>query len=330
MKFKILSAAFLLVGLVACHNDQEQKQSSTSTVVNQPEIKAPDFNADSAFAFVKAQVDFGPRVPNTKAHVACGDYLIAQMKRWSDTVIVQSGVVTAYDGTKLKFRNIISSFNPDKKERVLLFAHWDTRPWSDQDTENKDKPSLAANDGGSGVAVLMEMARQFKLKSPGIGVDIAFFDAEDWGKEGGGPESEDSYALGTQYWAKNLHVKGYTAKYGILLDMVGAKDAQFRYEGLSYQKAGEVVDKVWQNAASLGYGNFFLNQDGGWVTDDHVYVNNIGIPAIDIIHSDPTSHSGFAKHWHTHDDNLNVIDPLTLKAVGQTLLKTVGIENRGN
>lgn len=327
MKLKILSAAFLVAGLFACHNDQEQKQTSTSTATNQPEIKAPDFNADSAFAYVKAQVDFGPRVPNTKAHIACGDYLIAQMKRWSDTVIVQSGVVTAYDGTRLKFRNIISSFNPGTKERVLLFAHWDTRPWSDQDTEDKDKPSLAADDGGSGVAVLMEMARQFNLKSPGIGIDIAFFDAEDWGKEGGGPESEDSYALGTQYWAKNLHVKGYTANYGILLDMVGAKNAQFRYEGLSYQKAGIVVDKVWQTAASLGYGNFFLNQDGGWVTDDHVYVNNIGIPAIDIIHSDPTSRSGFAKHWHTHDDNLDVIDPLTLKAVGQTLLKTVGIEN---
>ena len=281
------------------------------------------FNADSAYAFVKAQIDFGPRVPNTAAHVACGDYLIAKMQQWADTVIVQKGIVTAYDGTKLKFRNIISSFNPELKTRVLLFAHWDTRPWSDQDVVDKDKPSLAADDGASGVAVLMEMARVYSKNKPSIGIDLAFFDAEDWGKEGGGPESEDSYALGTQYWAKNLHVKNYSAEFGILLDMVGAKNAQFRIEGLSYEKAGAVVEKVWKAAAEIGYANYFLNQEGGWVTDDHVYVNNIGIPSIDIIHSNPGSRSGFAKHWHTHNDNLEVIDPNTLRAVGQTLMVVV-------
>ena len=166
----------------------------------------------------------------------------------------------------------------------------------------------------------MEIARQLKLNKIEIGVDIAIFDAEDWGKEGGGPESEDSYALGTQYWTKNLHVKDYTANYGILLDMVGAKNAQFRFEGLSYERAGSVVQNVWSTANSLGYSNYFIHQDGGWVTDDHVYVNNIGIPSIDIIHSDLSSRNGFPPHWHTHADNMDVIDTNTLRAVGQTLL----------
>ena len=319
--FKILIVVFLF----SC-NSKTEKHVETPVVNNTPQVKIPEFNADSAYLFVKAQIEFGPRVPNTKAAANCGDYLIQKMKQWSDTVIVQNGTVTAYDGTKLKFRNIISSFNLESKTRILLFAHWDTRPWSDQDTVDKDKPSLGADDGASGVAVLMEMARQYSVSKPKIGVDLAFFDAEDWGKEGGGPESEDSYALGTQYWAKNLHVKNYSANYGILLDMVGGKDAQFRFEGLSYNRARSVVEKVWQAANNLGYSNYFLNQDGGWVTDDHVYVNNIGIPSIDIIHSSPGSRSGFASHWHTHNDNLEVIDRNTLRAVGQTLLKVVAEE----
>ena len=314
----------LSVFIFSCQNNKKKEEKIE--VPAQEAVHVAEFNADSAYLFVKAQIEFGPRVPNTKAAANCGDYLIHKMKQWSDTVIVQKGTVTAYDGTKLKFRNIISSFNLESKTRILLFAHWDTRPWSDQDNVDKDKPSLGADDGASGVAVLMEMARQYSVSKPKIGVDFAFFDAEDWGKEGGGPESEDSYALGTQYWAKNLHVKNYSANYGILLDMVGGKDAQFRFEGLSYNRARSVVEKVWQAANNLGYSNYFLNQDGGWVTDDHVYVNNIGIPSIDIIHSSPGSRSGFASHWHTHNDNLEVIDRNTLRAVGQTLLKVVAEE----
>lgn len=303
-----------------CKPNKTEKKEIQEQVALAP---LPDFNADSAYSFVKAQCDFGPRVPNTKAHVACGDYLISKMKTWCDTVIVQSGVVTAFDNTRLNFRNIISSFNPQSKRRILLFAHWDTRPWSDQDVVDKDKPSLGADDGASGVAVLMEIARKLHQNKPSIGIDLIFFDAEDWGKEGGGPEAEDSYALGTQYWAKHLHVNNYSADYGILLDMTGAKNAQFRKEGLSKQEAGFVVDKVWQMANRLGYSGYFLYEDGGWVTDDHVYVNRIHIPAIDIIHSVPGAHSGFPSHWHTHKDNMSVIDPNTLKAVGQTLIGVV-------
>jgi hypothetical protein len=305
----------------ACTSKEKKMETGEKSLPVLPAL--PEFNADSCYAFVKAQCDFGPRVPNTKAHIACGDYLIRRMKEWSNNVIVQSDVVTAFDGTKLRFRNIITSFNPESKRRILLFAHWDTRPWADQDTFDTDKPNLGADDGASGVGVLMEIARQLKLKNPDMGIDIAFFDAEDWGKEGGGPGSEDSYALGTQYWTKKTHVNSYNAEYGILLDMVGAKNAQFRKEGLSRQAAGFVIDKVWSIAQQLGYSSYFLYEDGGWVTDDHVYVNRMNIPAIDIINTLPGTAGGFAPHWHTHKDNMDVIDPNTLKAVGQTLIGTI-------
>ena len=318
-KIFFLGILLVFLSIYACKENKTQQQQQKQ--VELPPL--PDFNSDSVYAFVKAQIDFGPRVPNTKAHVNCGDYLINKMKGWCDTVIVQAGTVTAFDKTRLSFRNIISSFNPQTKRRILLFAHWDTRPWSDQDTINKDKPSLGADDGASGVAVLMEIARQLKKNKTGIGIDIIFFDAEDWGMEGGGPGAEDSYALGTQYWAGKLHVNNYTADYGILLDMVGAKGAQFRKEGLSRTEAGFVVDKVWQMANRLGYSSYFLYEDGGWVTDDHVYVNQINIPSIDIIHSSHATKSGFPAHWHTHADNIDVIDRNVMKAVGQTLIGVI-------
>ncbi len=323
---KRINYLLVLFGIIiflfsACTSKDKKPETRENPLPVLPAL--PEFNADSCYAFVKAQCDFGPRVPNTKAHIACGDYLIRRMKEWSNNVMVQSDVVTAFDGTKLRFRNIISSFNPESKRRILLFAHWDTRPWADQDTFDTDKPNLGADDGASGIGVLMEVARQLKVNNPKIGIDIAFFDAEDWGKEGGGPGSEDSYALGTQYWAKKTHVNNYNAEYGILLDMVGAKNAQFRKEGLSRQAAGFVIDKVWSIAQQLGYSSYFIYEDGGWVTDDHVYVNRMNIPAIDIINTLPGSAGGFAPHWHTHNDNMDVIDPKTLKAIGQTLIGTI-------
>jgi hypothetical protein len=322
----------ILAVFSACVSKEKKTNDDVAKQVSVPTL--PEFNSDSAFKFVKEQCDFGPRVPNTKGHVACGDYLIKKMKEWSDTVFVQAGTVQAYDGTNLRFRNIIASFNSQAKNRILLFAHWDTRPWADQDSVDSDKPIIGADDGASGVAVLMEIARvlnncrinkfcdstKTKFCDSTIGIDLAFFDAEDYGKSGGGPESEDSYALGTQYWAKKPHVANYTADFGILLDMVGAGNARFLKEGLSKQQAGFVVDNVWTTANNLGYSSYFIYQDGGWITDDHVYVNKINIPSIDIINMQPGSSTGFAPHWHTHRDNLDIIDPNTLKAVGQTLI----------
>jgi hypothetical protein len=314
----LISGMFVI--LTSCGKNDKK----TANQQNRPQLPAlPDFNADSAYSFIKAQCDFGPRVPNSKAHIDCGDYMIRKMKEWSDTVYVQTGIVTAFDKTSLNFRNIISSFNPETKRRILFFAHWDTRPWADQDTFDTNKPPLGADDGGSGVGILMELARQLNLNKTDLGIDIIFFDAEDWGKAGRGPGSEDSYSLGTQYWTKKPHVSGYTAEYGILLDMTGAKGARFRREGLSRQEAGFVIDKVWGMAHSLGYSDYFLYEDGGWVTDDHVYVNRFNIPSINIINSVPGTRSGFVPHWHTHDDDMDVIDRNTLKAVGQTLLGVI-------
>jgi hypothetical protein len=323
--FKLLKNIFYIIPLFTiailfshCSTKEKKDAGQEKQVHELPVL--PEFNADSAYAFVKAQCDFGPRVPNTKAHERCSEYLISRMKSWSDTVYIQSDIVTAFDGTNLRFKNIIASFNPQAKRRVLLFAHWDTRPWADQDETDKDKPNLGADDGASGVGVLLELARLFKQNKPSIGIDLALFDAEDWGKEGGGPEAQDSYALGTQYWTKYPHVQNYAAEYGILLDMVGAANARFRREGYSRQEASFVIDKVWLAAQQSGYSSYFLFEDCGWITDDHVYVNRFNIPSIDIINSSPGSKSGFAPHWHTHKDNLDIIDKNTLKAVGQTLV----------
>ncbi len=302
-------------------NKTTQKESKKAEVV------VPIFNADSAYRYVKKQVDLGVRIPNTKSHEKCANYLEKKLQQFGAKTIVQKGTVTAFDGTKLNIKNIIGSFNPEKKSRVLLFAHWDTRPWADNDPEksNHKKAILGANDGASGVGVLLEMARQFGLQKPNIGVDIIFFDAEDYGASHlENVNTQNSWCLGTQYWAKNRHEPAYHAKYGVLLDMVGAKNATFYREGYSDYYGSYIVDKIWNKASLLGFANYFINEKGGTITDDHTYVNEMAeIPSVDIIHLDKNSESGFFKHWHTTDDTMKNIDKKTLKAVGTTLLYVV-------
>ncbi|MFH1296366.1 MAG: M28 family peptidase [Bacteroidota bacterium] len=289
----------------------------------------PLFNADSAYAFIKTQVDFGPRVNNTKPHRNCAAFLTEKLREFSPDVIVQSGTVRAFDGTSLEFHNIIASFGPSGNNRILLGAHWDSRPWADHDPNegNVYKAIDGANDGASGVGVLLEIARQLSVKPPPIGVDIIFFDAEDYGP----PEalqdklnSGDFWGLGSQYWAKNPHRPDYFAKYGILLDMVGAAGATFLMEGVSMEYAPSVMKKVWDIGNQIGYSSYFLYQQGGSITDDHYYViRDRGIPMIDIIHLDQTTETGMYQHWHTVEDNLDKIDPGTLQAVGQTVLTVI-------
>lgn len=248
------------------------------------------------------------------------------MKRYADTVIVQAASVKAFDGTNLKIRNIIGSFRPELKRRILLCAHWDSRPFADQDTVNRDKPIEAANDGAASCAVLMEVCRQLYLNRPAIGVDIIFFDAEDYGQPDDSKLArvEDSYCLGSQYWSKNLHVAGYNATYGILLDMVGAENPTFYKEGTSLQYASSVLSKVWENALRAGYSDYFIFKESAGIIDDHYYINlNTGIPVIDIVHRDPGTPSHFWKHWHTHQDTMDKIRRSSLQAVGQTVLLTI-------
>lgn len=312
--------------MISC---SQTPSSSSAKVESQPvkQQNVPAFDADSAWVFVENQVKFGPRVPNSEAHVACGNYLTSELKRFGAQVYEQEATLTAYNGTQLKAKNIIGSYNPENSKRVLLFAHWDSRPYADHDKDpaNQMKPIDGADDGASGVGVLLEMARQFSIKSPAIGIDIIFFDAEDYGT----PEfvkeyKENTWCLGAQFWAKNPHVKGYKADFGILLDMVGAKNASFFKEATSMRYAPQVVEEVWSTARDLGYGKFFINAEGGAITDDHQYVIlGRNIPCIDIIYTDPESDNGFGPHWHTQNDTMDNIDRETLKAVGQTVLQVV-------
>ncbi|MDQ3191614.1 MAG: M28 family peptidase [Bacteroidota bacterium] len=329
MKNNIILVLILSVFLFACQNTEEDKKTETKEekpVEVEPRVKAPDFNADSAYAYIEKQVSFGPRVPNSKAHAQTAQYLVNKLKSYEFNVILQEGKVTAFDNKVLDLKNIIAEYKPEASERIMLFAHWDTRPFADQDTKDRNKPIDGANDGGSGVGVLLEIARQISIQKPAIGIDIILFDAEDYGQPDGTmmERKADTYALGSQFWSKQPHKKGYNARYGILLDMVGAKDALFTKEGTSMYYAPMVVEKVWNTAASLGYGAYFIDKKTPGITDDHSYVNAIaGIPSIDIIQYDPETQSKFGHYWHTHDDNMEIIDKNTLKAVGQTLLEVI-------
>lgn len=325
---KLLSAAplanallVLSVGIIITSCGGEQKPEQKQAEKPKPYVRmSPDFNADSAFYFVEKQVSFGPRVTNSEAHKKCGDWLVSELKKYSDQVVEQKTVMKNFDGTPLNVRNIIAVINPKAMRRILLCAHWDSRPYADEDQFDRDKAILGANDGGSGVGVLMEVARVLKNNPVNVGVDIVLFDAEDLGKS----QFEDSYCLGSQYWSKNPHVPGYKAEFGILLDMVGAAGATFAWEEQSVEYAQDVLRLVWDKAHKLGYGNHFVYLQKGGIIDDHVYVNeNAKIPTIDIIHYDTRTRSGFPEHWHTHRDNMNAIDRNTLKAVGQTLLEVL-------
>jgi hypothetical protein len=331
---KNTSFLFLLVlavlFLFACGNKKDEKTQEKDDINDSQseQLKTPVFNKDSAYTFVKAQTDFGPRVPGTAAHEKCANFLTAKMQEYADTSYIQLAKVRLYNGKIIDCKNIISVFDKEKTARILLCAHWDSRPYADWDPDpaNHNKPIDGADDGASGVGVLMEIARLISNYRPNVGIDIIFFDVEDYGepKDAQGKGKDNTWALGSQYWAKNPHKAGYFAKYGILLDMVGAKDAVFTKEGFSLMYAPTIVDKVWKTAEDIGYGNYFLHREGGYVTDDHYYINTIiGIPTIDIIHRNPETSSGFGAHWHTLNDNIEVIDPKTLKAVGHTVLEVI-------
>jgi hypothetical protein len=327
---KLFIVPFLFLGLtavVSCGNSK--KADDSKEVEKKVVIKAPEFSADSAYAYIQAQADFGPRVPNTQAHRDCGEYLAKQLEKFGAKVYNQYADLTAWDGTILKARNIIGAYKPESKKRVMLCAHWDSRPYADNDPDEKNhhKHILGVNDGASGVGVLLEIARQIQHQSPELGIDIIFFDAEDYGipEFHRGNYKANTWCLGSQYWARTPHVSNYFARFGILLDMVGAKGSTFYYEGYSSRTAGSQMKKIWKKAHELGYGNWFVKKDGGEVTDDHVYVHAIArIPCVDIINYDPTcENSSFGPTWHTINDNISNIDRNTLKAVGQTVMDVI-------
>lgn len=317
--------ACLLFTAASCKTGNNNKTNDTAGKV----VTVPDFNADNAYQYIQAQVDFGPRVPNTKEHAACGEYLAQKLEEYGARVTNQYAGLLAFDGTILKARNIIGSYNPENKKRILLFAHWDSRPWADADPDEKNHhtPVLGANDGASGVGVLLEIARLIHQEAPVLGIDIIFFDAEDYGAPRfyKGDHKEEYWCLGSQYWSRNPHVEGYYARFGILLDMVGGKDATFYRELYSEKYARSINKKVWKKAKELGYNNIFIDEKGSMITDDHLFVNKIaGIPSIDIVPNIVDGeYSDFGDFWHTIHDDMSRIDRKTLKAVGQTVLAVI-------
>lgn len=309
--------------LVSCSGDKINETVQTESNLNE----VPEFHADSAYTFIQKQVDFGPRVPNTEGHRKTKEWLIEKFKSYGLEVQTQEFQSKTYDNQLWNLTNIIASYKPEASKRILLAAHWDTRRMADKDTERMNEPIDGANDGGSGVGVLLEIARILGTASlqPEVGIDIILFDGEDDGE----PEfantrnnSQIWWCLGSQYWSLNPHKKGYSAYYGILVDLVGAKGARFYREGYSMQFARNIVNKVWNHAANLGFSDFFIMRDAPEIIDDHVFVNrDAKIPMIDIIEFSPDF--GFGHYHHTHKDNMELIDPKTLKAVGQTVLFTI-------
>ncbi len=314
----VLSIVFLLQ---SCKDEQKNDEATATPPVAQ--VKTPTFEADSAYNAVATQVAFGPRTPGSEAQEKCAAWMEQQLRQVCDTVYIQNVKVIGGDKKELPCINLIGSINPKAQRRILFLTHWDSRPWADQDTKDKEKAVLAADDGGSVVGVLIEVARQVKKMglSPDLGIDILLTDVEDYGKDVWG---EDSYCLGTQYWCRNPHVAGYKAEFGILLDMVGARGAQFLLEGMSRQYADGVQQMVWQAAGHAGFSSYFPYTEGPAIVDDHDPVNKItGIKTIDIINLTQNPQSPFPPHWHTHNDNMQIIDKNTLKAVGQTLLQVI-------
>ena len=293
----------------------------------------PTFNADSAWAYCDAQCAYGPRTMNSEAHEKCAEWIVGKFKALGCDVETQKADLKGYDGTVLKNTNIIARYNPQAATRILLCAHWDSRPWADNDPDslNWHKPVMAANDGASGVGVMLEVARQLQTdkKLTAIGVDFVCFDAEDWGTPQWATvqDTGDTWALGAQYWSQH-QPEGYHPRYGILLDMVGGQGARFFREGMSMQYASAIVKKVWRAARQVGMGNFFPKSDGGMITDDHVPINQTAkIPTVDIIPYYPDcSQSSFGPTWHTVNDDMAHLDKNSLKAVGQTIIQVLYTE----
>lgn len=316
----VLAAVVCSCGSSAKNSDDQEKKGAKAVLLG-------SFDKDSAYQYINDQVAFGPRVPGTDQHKACGQYLVDKLRQFgADTIIEQETVVEAFNGDKLPIKNIFASYNPQAKNRILLVAHWDTRPWANMESseEHRVQPVPGANDGASGVGVILEIARNLNLKAPDCGVDILFTDAEDYGNNSGFTNNDDSWCLGTQYWVKHMpYAPHKLPAYGILLDMVGGGGARFHRELLSNKDARQATVKVWGEANNLGYDDIFVNKLGGAVVDDHMFLIEAGIPTTDIIEHVSDETGSFPAAWHTLDDDMRNISRKTLEVVGNTVLNVI-------
>lgn len=313
----------LLTGVTACHSSGTTGSEATTDSVTPAPVA---FDVDTAMKHLTAQCDFGPRVPNSTAHRRCGDYIAAHFRHYGLQVTEQRTTLTGWDGRRLECRNIIAAYRPEASERVVIAAHWDSRPWANEDPDSTkhNTPVPAANDGASGVAVLLELARLVDSLSPAVGVDFICFDLEDYGAPDPDKGADDGsdWCLGSRYWAEQALQSGYRARYGVLLDMVAGQDARFCYEGFSKRYAEALQQRLWQTAADIGAGHLFLPQDGSYATDDHLPMNEVaGIPTVDIVPYLAESTHSFGITWHTTADTPENISRDNLRWVGQTLLQ---------
>lgn len=322
----------LIVGYSSCKSDKTTSVA-VKPAVKKAKVKVPKFNGDIAYQYTEKQLSFGHRIPGTPEHKATKDWYMEVLKATGAEVQVQEFKSSFLGLEDRESYNIIASFNPDNTNRVMLAAHWDSRLIAEKDDDDsmKDKPIMGADDGATGTAILLHMAEVIQNNPIDLGIDIVLFDAEDQGETSG---DNMTWCLGSQYWGKNPHRPNYKAKFGILLDMVGAKDAQFGYESFSLSNAERELKKIWKLAQGMGYTDFFQDYNAGQVMDDHYHVMaNRKFPMVDIINmpKDPTSgQSSFGHYHHTHKDNIDVISKRTLKVVGQVVTAVIYKESEGS
>lgn len=334
-KFHVIITALMTVAMtISCASCKNAAKGGGSQNADTVALAGPAFCADSAYTYIARQCSFGPRTMNSKAHEECGRWIAEKFRSLGYGVEEQKADLKGYDGTVLKSTNIIAKYRPELPNRILLCSHWDSRPWADNDPDpaNRRKPVLGADDGASGVGVMLEVARLLAQDSTAqTGVDFVCFDAEDWGvpEWEEGYDSDGSWALGAQHWAES-YSQEHKPRYGILLDMVGGQGAKFYQEGFSLQFAQDIVKRVWAAAHAIGHSSRFPMSEGGTITDDHVPVNeHAGIPTIDIIPFYPDcQQSSFGTTWHTVNDTMEHIDKSTLKAVGQVIVQTIYSERQ--
>ncbi len=317
----VFACAFLLAG---CGGKKDSEASETKLpIVYAPDFSLPDFSGARSMELLRSQTDFGPRAPNTPAHDSCLAFFERFLTPLAGEVVLQRFEMPGYDGERLALTNVIARFNPAAKQRILLAAHWDSRPRADRETSpaRQGEPILGANDGASGVAVLLHLAEIFAKNPPSVGVDIVLFDGEDYGREG----DESMYCLGSKYYSASL-APGSGLMFGILLDLVGDADARFVQEELSLRYAPDVVRMIWEAARDLSIPRFVAESHSG-ILDDHVFLSTAaGVKTANIIdaslvgHSDPVERR---KYWHTHRDTPEQCSPATLRDVGRVVLYVV-------
>ena len=320
-----LSAAALLAGPGCKKKNPPPEEQPGATAQAIPSKPVPPFDADRAFKDIETQVAYGPRIPNSAAHDKTLAFIHDELAKCTDGVYLQNFTSPGYKpGEVLKWTNVIASFNPTATDRILILTHYDSRPWADQDPNkaNKNKPVPAANDAGSGVAVMLELARQFKASPPPIGIDLLFDDGEDYGKDE--VDTLARFFLGVKYFVK-VKEANFHPRFALLLDMVGDKNAVFETDPYSVQNAPSVVSEIWKTAASLNL-QHFRNSQGPGISDDHLPLIEAGIPSVDLIDGHlvgATVTDPERKYWHTTDDLPKHLSPTTLGEVGKLILTLI-------